>query len=206
MPDPTPTQVFARRLKRARENARLSQDELHHRLKVLGYKLSRSAIAQIELERRRVTLDDWLALAAALGVAPLHLVVPFEDEEPVIPPKANPDSEQFAVFNPGTSLRVAENVILIPLVARMWIKGVAIYPGADLRDNYRYYVGEVPPARRWEIEREWARREGREPGPRAVPEGKVPRMAVFGPEGIEGLEAPLYELLREEQEEEESES
>lgn len=47
-------------------------------------KLNQSVLANIEYKRRGyVTVDELLVLALAFGVAPIHLVVPFDDGVPV---------------------------------------------------------------------------------------------------------------------------
>jgi hypothetical protein len=53
----------------------------------MKYPLSRAVIAEIETatkpRSRRVTLNDAVAMSAALGVAFVHMVVPIDDEEGV---------------------------------------------------------------------------------------------------------------------------
>lgn len=145
-----PGEIFSRRMKDAREAAGIAQTELSRRLEELGYTLKRSAIADIESGRRRVTLDDALAISAALGVAPLHMIVPFEDEDPI-----STDAADRGIFNAPVGLKVG-GIRLLPIEARRWITGRQIYSDADLSQWERYYIEEVPPARRWRV-REWRR-------------------------------------------------
>jgi transcriptional regulator with XRE-family HTH domain len=152
-------EVFARRLKAVRKAAgNVSQAELSRRLAEIGYNLSRSQIADLESEdperRRRVTVDDLLAIAAALGVAPLHLIVPFEEEEPMmVEPRL--DEYDVPVFLAPVRLRVGA-LTMLPSEARRWITGRQINLDADVSLWERYYTEEVPPARRWRV-REWKR-------------------------------------------------
>jgi transcriptional regulator with XRE-family HTH domain len=191
----TPNEAFAARLREAREAARMTQAELADRvLEVVGYNLSRTAIALIEKGKRRVTLDDALAIAAALGVAPINLMVPFEDPEPV--------SEELAgkgLFNASVELEVGEKLSLLPLEARPWIDGTHAYPGSDPEQWFRYYVREVPPPRRWRIEHfVAAAREGRKPEWPKIEDEVVPQMGAFAPGRPGrwiGVPAPIWALL-----------
>jgi transcriptional regulator with XRE-family HTH domain len=194
----TPSQTFRRRLVDVRRRAKITQAELSSRLADLGYQLSRAAIAEIERGNRRVTLDDALAVAAALGVAPLHLIVPFEDEEPIMSPSPKPDEPGLTIFDSPDELRVG-NLALIPSEARMWIKGEALYGGAEISHFARYYVEETPPPRRWNIDRAWDVNEGREPkGPPAHEESR-PKMAAIREGQIVPVHPGFWVLLREEE-------
>lgn len=141
-------------MREARESAGLTQAALSRRLAELHYTLSRSQIADLESEdpdrRRRATVDDLLAIAAALDVAPLHLLVPFEDEEVL-----SEDAADAGIFPASANLQVGK-LSLLPSEARRWITGRQIYLDADLASWERYYTQEVPPARRWRV-REWRR-------------------------------------------------
>jgi transcriptional regulator with XRE-family HTH domain len=145
----TPDVAFARRLREARDRAGLTRADLVGRLRdVVGYDgLSEQALGFIEREERRVTLNDALALAAALDVAPVNLMVPFESPEPIIAEGADRP-----VFEPTAELKVGEHVTFIPGWARAWIKGTRTRFEATPREILRYYVDEVPPERKWLIE------------------------------------------------------
>src|SRR5438128_1706924 len=105
----SPSQAFGQRLRDARRTAprQLSQAELSKRLGDLGVPVSRQTLIEIEKGNRRVTLDEALAIAAAVGVAPVHLMVPFEDDEVL-----NPDAAEEGVFRSSIRLRVAEGIVL----------------------------------------------------------------------------------------------
>lgn len=194
MQEQTASKTVALRVREVR--GRMTRAELAERLREIGYvdddgreRLPVSAIGELEREARRVTVDDWLALAAALGVAPIHLIVPFEDPEPVTLPDG-----QAVGFSSSTELRVGANLTLDPLDARSWIRGTSIYLGADPSQWFRFYAEEVPPARKHELERARAYLEKRDPGPPAVKED-APRIGVFGEEGWTDLPAPVYAHL-----------
>ena len=142
----TASQTVARRVREVR--GKMSRAELAERLGELGYDLSSGAIGELERETRRVTVDDWLALSAALGVAPIHLLVPFEDPEPL-----NASAADVGIFNPNTLLKVARNLVLAPLEARAWVRGRSLYAGlADKDVEQRFYYDETPPARRYQLD------------------------------------------------------
>src|SRR4051812_39195075 len=90
-----PRQVFATRVEEARERRRWTQQQLVDRLVEIGYtkddgkpRLDRSTIAKIEDDsdsntRSNASLEDVLALAAALDCSPMHLLTPRYDAENV---------------------------------------------------------------------------------------------------------------------------
>lgn len=84
----TPGQALARRLREVRTLRKWSAQDLAWRCYQLGMPgLDRSAIANIENGRRqRVGVDEFLVLALALGVAPVHLLVPITEEVYAIAP------------------------------------------------------------------------------------------------------------------------
>ena len=79
----TPTQVLARRVRDVRGRQTLSASGLAERCADLGMPdLNRDVIANIENRRRAsVSVDELFVLARALGVAPIHLIVPVYDDE-----------------------------------------------------------------------------------------------------------------------------
>jgi transcriptional regulator with XRE-family HTH domain len=107
----TPAEVFAERVKEARAARGWSPQRLAERLTKLEYPTDRWAVRRIEKgERADVRLSDLFAYALALDVAPVHLLVPLEDEGPVI---------------------VTEALTLPVKKARAWIRGQALLRGAD---------------------------------------------------------------------------
>ena len=114
-----PGQVLARRVKEARERRGWSQGELAEQVNALGYSLARPIINRIEqggVRAGNVSVEDLFALAAALGVAPVHLLVPLDDE---------------------AALEVTPSVAVSAQLARAWIRGrlpLPISPRLDLRE------------------------------------------------------------------------
>ena len=78
----------ARAIRKFRETRSWSAAYLANRCALLGMpSLDRSAITNIETGRRkRIGVDELLVLAAALSVAPTHLLVPLTDEPYAIVP------------------------------------------------------------------------------------------------------------------------
>lgn len=63
-----------------RREAGLSQSEFGERLASVGRPMQFDTVSRLESGRRAVTVDDLLALAAALDVSPLLLLLPPEDD------------------------------------------------------------------------------------------------------------------------------
>src|SRR6266511_1650857 len=78
-----PGVIFARRVKEARKRRDWSQQTLADRLTELGYPMTRVVLTKLEAGKRQATLEDIFAFAVALGVAPVHLLVPLDDDEQV---------------------------------------------------------------------------------------------------------------------------
>jgi transcriptional regulator with XRE-family HTH domain len=74
-------EMFAKRLREMREERGWSQAKLSRRVTELGYRLDKAAMSRIEGGQRTVTLEDAVALAAALGVPLPALFVGEETEE-----------------------------------------------------------------------------------------------------------------------------
>ena len=109
-----------RRVRTLREHQGLSQQDLADRLKELGIAMDRSALARLENGRRGISVPEMLFLALALSVAPVHLLV-------------NPDSDEPITLIPhGRPLPPAE--------IRGWIRGeLPISP-----QNVKTYFTEAP--------------------------------------------------------------
>jgi transcriptional regulator with XRE-family HTH domain len=119
----TPGQVVARRVREVRERRGWSRDRLVARLTELGVEMGRPTISRIESGRGRaenVTVNELLALAAALDVAPVHLMVPLEDE---------------------ARLAITSDWQPTALDARAWIRGTGTTVDSE---NLRVYYSEVP--------------------------------------------------------------
>jgi transcriptional regulator with XRE-family HTH domain len=132
MPESTTVpQLFARRLSELREARGWSQQKLADRLAELGVRMDRAAIAKIERGQdahqkdraRRVSLEEFIALAAALGVSPLSLI-------------GDPKTSKEIPFE----VRVAPNLSLPLGFVFAWILGALPLRLGDVAD----YVNEQP--------------------------------------------------------------
>jgi transcriptional regulator with XRE-family HTH domain len=75
-----PSEVFATRLRDTRKARELSQTELAQRMTERGRPMSKAALLRIENGERGLSLDEALAFAAVLFVAPAHLLSPRDEE------------------------------------------------------------------------------------------------------------------------------
>jgi transcriptional regulator with XRE-family HTH domain len=116
----SPGVIFGRRVRDERQRQGLRQDELVDRLAKLGRPMDRSNLGRIERGETTGQLDNVMALALALGVAPIHLLVPRDAEEKVeLAPKRPP---------------------LAARTARLWISGRELLPDSD----WRAWVAAMP--------------------------------------------------------------
>lgn len=91
----SPTQIVARRVAQLRARRGMSAQKLADRCADYGMpELNRSVLTNLENNRRQaVTVDELLTLALALGVAPLHLLIPTDDDARVaITPNSDVDA------------------------------------------------------------------------------------------------------------------
>ncbi len=86
-----------------------------------------------------MTIDEALAISAAVDVAPIDMIVPFEDSEPIAEGPLRGE-----VTASDTRLCVG-GLDMLPLIARRWIMNRQLYPSAGLESYDRYYREEVPP-------------------------------------------------------------
>jgi transcriptional regulator with XRE-family HTH domain len=87
----TVSSVVGRQVQDARKRLRLKQADLAKRLDDLGVPTHQATIHRLETGGRRVSVDDVLAIAAALGVSPLFLLTgDYTNEAVPIAPKLEP--------------------------------------------------------------------------------------------------------------------
>jgi transcriptional regulator with XRE-family HTH domain len=125
----TTSDMVARRVREVRRRRGLSVAQLAQRCADVGVpELTAQALYNLEAgradkrgrRRRAVTVDELLVLALALDVAPVHLLVPLDDDEvayPVTPTRGEPAGE-----------------------IRDWVRGAAALDGTDQRS----FFSEVP--------------------------------------------------------------
>ncbi len=78
-----PSEVFADRMRKARERKGWSQQDMADRLAEMGEPTDRATLARTETRARGLSLDDAMAYAAALGASFTHMVCPLDNAEPV---------------------------------------------------------------------------------------------------------------------------
>src|SRR6266545_5102056 len=80
---PRPVEVVARRMREVRETRRLTAAQLADRMRQAGIGWDRQIVTNLETGRRAsLSVDELFALAVVLQVAPIHLLVPLDDEQP----------------------------------------------------------------------------------------------------------------------------
>ena len=78
-----PAPIVARRIRELRQGAvRLSKSSPEV-LNRIGAKTDRAAVAKTELGQRTLSLEESFRYAVALDVAPVHLFVPTDSDEPI---------------------------------------------------------------------------------------------------------------------------
>ena len=122
-----PSEVFREQLRAVRRIKGWTQRQLEDALAELGVKLDATAITRMERGTRGVALDDVIAIAAALGVSPLHLIVP--------------------LGNGDTALDVAPDLNVGVADVRAWIRGQR--PLRDTDDDGLFYT--QTPDRDWDV-------------------------------------------------------
>jgi hypothetical protein len=122
----TASDLIGQQVNILRKKRRWSLRRLAEECKARGVDLGENALENIEYarkakrtRRRQVTVDEWLALAYVLDVAPIHLLIP-----PDVP----------------AEIAITPEVAAHALVARHWVRGTSALPG---QDSLIYY-GEVP--------------------------------------------------------------
>ena len=101
-------QITAEQIRAHRKRRGMTQQELADRLATYGARIDRTAVAKIEAGAsgaglsRDLALAEMFAFALALDVAPVHLLVPIDSDEPI---------------------RLAPNLEASPYETREWIRG-----------------------------------------------------------------------------------
>lgn len=109
--------VFRQRVREVRKLRGMTQAQLAAAVAALGVKMEEPAVMRLEKGTRGVSVDDVLAFSAALGVSPLSMIVPLEDEATLdVTPALEVDAQQ----------------------ARAWVRGQR--PLRDTDDDKLFYT------------------------------------------------------------------
>jgi transcriptional regulator with XRE-family HTH domain len=118
-PERSPTEVFSEEVRATRSRKGWSQQRLADELEALDFPIDRSAIAKIESgERGKVSLDEVMAFAYALGVPPMSLIVPRAA---------------------GGTIRIAGNVEMPATEATAWWREVDVLSNGDSQRERFFY-------------------------------------------------------------------
>lgn len=120
-----PSEVFRRRMREVRRLKGWTQQQLASALAAAGTDLGEPAVTRMERGTRGISLDEAMAIAAVLGVSPLHLFVPLDNDE---------------------ELDVAPAIRVAALDARAWVRGQTPLRSQD--DDRLFY--SQTPERDWD--------------------------------------------------------
>lgn len=76
-------ETTVRRIRELRGARGMTQQDLATRLSLLGARVDRTTVAKVENGSRELTLGEAFQYAHALDVAPVHLFVPTDSDEPI---------------------------------------------------------------------------------------------------------------------------
>jgi transcriptional regulator with XRE-family HTH domain len=125
--------IFARRLREARNARGWTQQELAAALGRLSAPMDRTTVAKIEKGQREVRLDEFVAFAAALDIAPVHLILPIEGD--VVVRYIDRKREALRNEKRGPAVRLAPALLVDQVKARRWARGeIPLDPA-----NFRFY-------------------------------------------------------------------
>ena len=115
-----PTAFIAAKVRELRGD--MSAAELARRMQAAGIPWTRLIVTKLETHRRQsVSVEELLALAQVLKVAPVHLLAPWDDDAPY---------------------RVTPHVTVPAKAAREWVRGWPHcrdgLPGSSARDSHLY--------------------------------------------------------------------
>jgi transcriptional regulator with XRE-family HTH domain len=120
--------VVAKQVVAIRKRREWTQADLADRLAEIGYTMTRSVLAKVEAGHRQgVGINDVLALAAALGVSPVHLFIPYERSH---------------------QIEITSERRVSALAARRWVHGWSPLPKSDTAEVQQYF-SELPSYEWW---------------------------------------------------------
>jgi transcriptional regulator with XRE-family HTH domain len=115
-------QVFAARLREARNARGWTQQELANAMEALGAPMDRTTIAKLEKGQRQARVEELVALAAALDVSPLYLILPLRID---------------------TTVRLTPKLTVEAIEALKWARGEGPLDPANER-TYRFQAPTAP--------------------------------------------------------------
>jgi 8-oxo-dGTP pyrophosphatase MutT (NUDIX family)/transcriptional regulator with XRE-family HTH domain len=163
-----PSEVFRVRLREVRRLRGWTQADLASALARAGVDLGESAVVRMERGIRGVSLDEAIAIATVLGVSPLHMIVPLDDNGSQLTPRLTvPTTEARAWIRGQRPLTEADEQLYYAQAPVSEAEWLAIAPGA-----WRFKTKEEYQSTRAKWERELFRaalsgRVPQEPGPDA---------------------------------------
>jgi len=161
---PTPTEVFRERLREVRRLKRWTQSDLAAALAGNGVDLAEPAVTRMERGSRGVSLDEAIAIAAVLGVSPLHMFVPLDDNDSsqVTPQMSVPVTEARAWARGQRPLREEDERLFYAQTPESEADSFPFVPGPWRSQNQEDFAATRA---RWEREIMRSALSGRPPGP-----------------------------------------
>ena len=145
-----PSEVFRARLREVRRLRGWTQADLASALASAGLDLGESAVVRMERGIRGVSLDEAIAIAAVLGVSPMHMIVPIDDNGIQLAPQVTvPTTDARAWIRGQRPLTEADEQLFYAQAPVSEAEWLAIAPGA-----WRSWTREDYQATRAKWERE----------------------------------------------------
>lgn len=135
-------EVFARRLREARNARRWTQQDLVGRLAELDAAMDRTVLARIEKGQRDVRLEEAVALAAALDVALVNLILPIEGDRLHQPVDESLKPLRGRAKRRGPLVRLTKGLAVNQVKARRWARGELPLDPANFR-SYRDQTADL---------------------------------------------------------------
>ncbi len=163
-----PSEVFRARLREVRRLRGWTQADLASALASAGVDLGESAVVRMERGIRGVSLDEAIAIATVLGVSPLHMIIPVDDNGAQLAPQITVATTDARAWIRGQRpLTEADEQLYYAQAPASEAEWLAIAPGA-----WRFKTREDYEATKAKWEREIYRaaiggRTSQEPGPDA---------------------------------------
>jgi len=139
----SPTAAIAASVRELRKRRGLTAEQLAQRLSAQGIPWDRYTVNKLENgKRQNVTLNEWLALATVLDVAPVHLLVP---TWPAPLWAEGSDSRPEDDPNDDAPYQVTPTIAVPCWRARQFVRGARPLPGMDPWKFYAERPGHERP-------------------------------------------------------------